>query len=187
MVKRFMMLMLMFLVCAAGAEAKEVGGVDLPDSLAAYDNELLLNGGGVREKFFLDLYACGLYLTNKCADPQQILDADKPMAVRLHIISELITPEKMEDTTREGFERSTNGNIAPVKAQIETFLSVFKNGITPDDTYDLIYVPGKGVESYKNSEYIITTEGMAFKKALFGIWISERPVQKNLKKAMLGK
>jgi len=27
---------------------------------------------------------------------------------------------------------------------------------------------------------------MAFKQALFGIWISDKPVQKSLKKAMLG-
>jgi hypothetical protein len=63
---------------------------------------------------------------------------------------------------------------------------VFKKEIKEDDSYDLIYVPGKGVEVYINGEYTSVTEGLAFKKALFGIWLSEKPAQKSLKKAMLG-
>ncbi|MDH3897194.1 MAG: chalcone isomerase family protein, partial [Deltaproteobacteria bacterium] len=55
-----------------------------------------------------------------------------------------------------------------------------------DDRYDLIYVPGKGVEVYINGEYASVTEGLSFKKALFGIYLSDKPAQKSLKKAMLG-
>jgi hypothetical protein len=47
-------------------------------------------------------------------------------------------------------------------------------------------VPGKGVEVYINGEYASVTEGLAFKKALFGIYLSDKPAQKSLKKAMLG-
>jgi hypothetical protein len=38
----------------------------------------------------------------------------------------------------------------------------------------------------KNSTYIDTIPGIEFKKAFFGIWLSKNPIQKNLKKAMLG-
>ena len=93
----------------------------------------------------------------------------------------------MEKATREGFVKATGGNTAPIEAQIEKFISVFKEKINENDIYDLIYVPGKGVEVYKNDEYKSLTEGLAFKQALFGIWLSDKPVQKRLKEEMLGK
>jgi hypothetical protein len=47
---------------------------------------------------------------------------------------------------------------------------------------------GKGLIVYKNGIYTVTIEcGLSFKRALFGIWISDRPVQENLKHGMLGR
>ena len=51
----------------------------------------------------------------------------------------------------------------------------------------MIYTPGSGVAISKNGELKDTIEGIAFKKALFGIWLSDKPADKKLKKAMLGK
>ena len=53
--------------------------------------------------------------------------------------------------------------------------------------YDFIYTPNKGIELYKNTKLIEVIEGLAFKQALFGIWLSDNPVQTSLKKEMLGK
>jgi hypothetical protein len=92
----------------------------------------------------------------------------------------------MENATREGFENATQGNTEPIKIQIEEFISVFKEKIEEDDIFDLIYLPGKGLEVYKNSELKSRIEGLDFKQALFGIWLSEKPAQKSLKKEMLG-
>ena len=108
------------------------------------------------------------------------------MAIRLHIISSMITSKKMEKATREGFEKATGGNIEPIKIQIEEFISVFKEEIKEGYIYDLIYVPGKGVQVTKNGELRSTIGGLPFKKAMFGIWLSDKPAQKSLKKAMLG-
>ncbi len=97
----------------------------------------------------------------------------------------MITSKKMEKATREGFEKATGGNIGPIQVQIEEFISVFKEEIKEGDIYDLIYVPGKGVEVSKNNESRSMIKGLPFKKAMFGIWLSDKPAQKSLKKAML--
>jgi hypothetical protein len=165
----------------------EVAGISAPDSLETGPTRLILNGAGVRTKFFLKLYVGGLYLEQKCSDPKHLIEADEPMAIRLHITSSLITSKKMEKVTREGFVKATDGKIAPIEAQIETFISVFRERINEDDIYDLIYVPGKGVEVHKNQKFHSLTEGFPFKQALFGIWLCENPAQKSLKKKMLGK
>ena len=182
---QFAALVLAVLLVTALGNAEEIGGINMPETLKAGQTTLVLNGAGVREKFFMDLYVGGLYLKEKGADPRAIIEADEPMAIRLHIISSMITSKKMEKATREGFEKATGGNIGPIQVQIEEFISVFKEEIKEGDIYDLIYVPGKGVEVSKNNESRSMIKGLPFKKAMFGIWLSDKPAQKSLKKAML--
>ncbi len=113
--------------------------------------------------------------------------ADEPMAIRLHVLSKLITSEKMEKATREGFVQSTEGNTAKIEDRIETFITVFKEEeIAKGDVFDLIYLPGQGTLACKNQKVLATVPGLDFKKALFGIWLSDHPVQTSLKQGMLG-
>ena len=51
----------------------------------------------------------------------------------------------------------------------------------------MVYLPKEGVKVYKNNKLLGTIEGMEFKRALFGIWLSKKPADKDLKQAMLGK
>jgi hypothetical protein len=185
--KHLIPLVLIFIIMSPVSHAREIEGINMPESLEVGKSKLILNGAGVRSKFFMDLYVGGLYLQNKSNNPKEIIEADEPMAIRLHIISSLITSKKMENATREGFENATEGNIEPIKSQIEKFISVFQEKIDEDDIFDMIYSPGKGVEVYKNGESKSTIEGLAFKQALFGIWLSDKPAQKSLKEEMLGK
>jgi len=148
---------------------------------------LVLNGQGTRDKFFIDLYVGGLYLKEKSSNFKTIIDADEEMNIRLHIVSSLITSKKMEDGTREGFTKSTDGNTEQIKEKIETFLAVFLEEIKENDIYDFLYIPSTGVQIYKNSELKETIIGLEFKKALYGIWIGENPAQNSLKEDMLGK
>ncbi len=178
-------LILLFFICEAGT--KEIKGIEMPDTLNAGDDTLVLNGAGVRKKYLVDVYVGGLYLKEKCHDPVKIIADDEPMAIRLHIISGIVTSEKMAASTLEGFEASTGGNIAPLKDKIDTFISVFKDNIKKGDVYDLVYLPGIGVQSYKNGTLVTTVPGLDFKKALFGIWLCEKPtINLDLKKGLLG-
>ncbi len=187
MFKKHLILVLGLLTITSLAGAKEISDVNLPDILEFGETKLVLNGAGVRTKFFIHLYVGGLYLKQESHDASDIIEADEPMAIRLHIVSSKITSEKMEKATREGFAKATGGNVAPIEAQIENFISVFRDKINEHDVYDLVYLPDKGVEVYKNAEYSSLTPGLNFKQALFGIWLSEKPAQQSLKKKMLGK
>ncbi|MFT5593239.1 MAG: hypothetical protein ACI8SR_001611 [Oceanicoccus sp.] len=168
------------------AQAKEVAGVNLPDSLSAQDQSLALNGVGIRSKFFMDIYAAGLYLSETSKEAKSIIEQDKPMALRLHITSGLLTAEKMESATREGFEKSTGGNTAAIKTTIDSFIATFQDGIVENDVFDFVYVPAVGVNVFKNDKLKTTVEGLEFKQALFGIWLSEDAVQDDLKEGLLG-
>ncbi len=184
--KKTYALALIMAAALSAADAKTVKGVHVPDTFNAGGTSLVLNGTGMRTKFGFDIYIGALYLTSKRSDGAAIAADDEPMAVRLHIVSGLITPERMEENTRDGFMKSTGGNIAPFRAGMETFIGTFKDGIIVGDRYDLVYLPGKGTQVYKNGVPRSRVEGVAFKRALFGIWIGSRGIQEGLRKGMLG-
>lgn len=175
------------IVASPAALAKEVSGVDVPEQITV-DNQktLKLQGAGVREKFFIDLYVGSLYVANKQKDVSNIVAADEPMALSIDVISDMITSERMTEATREGFEKSTKGETAKLQKEINSLLETFSNKISKGDNFKMVYVPGEGVKIYKNAKLEKTIAGLDFKKALFGIWLSEQPAQKSLKRDMLG-
>lgn len=179
--------MLGILLCfAATGSARDIGGVAVPEKLNSNGVSLILNGAGVRTKFFMDMYVGALYLLKRQSDPAAIISADEPMAIRLHILSGFITSQKMESATREGFHNATGGATAPIQDLIERFIEVFREQIAKDDVYEMVYFPGDGTRIYKNGALKTTIAGLPFKKALFGIWLCQKPAQESLKKQMLG-
>jgi hypothetical protein len=184
--KTFVVLFAM-LFLSTSAFAIDVAGIKMPDTIKAGGQDLVFNGGGKRIKdVFFKVYVAGLYLKAKSGDAQKIIAADEPMAVKLQITSGFVTTDKMKKAVIEGFQKSTNDNPAPIQPKIDSFITIFKD-INIDVIYDFAYVPGKGVEVYKNGQLSSTIQGLDFKKALFGIWLCDKPAQEDLKAAMLGK
>ena len=92
-------IMALFMVCMAGsAQAADVDGVRLPDTLTVDGANLILNGTGLRKKLIIKVYAAGLYLTEKDRNFQTIVDADKPMAIRMHFIYDGVSPKQLIET-----------------------------------------------------------------------------------------
>lgn len=178
--------LLLTVALTAPAAALTVEGVDVPDTYSAMDTELKLNGAGTRSKWFMDLYIGGLYVPETIDDGQAIINADEPQAITLHIISGMITSDKMKSATMEGFENSTGGDLAAIKDDVDAFLDVFSEEIKDGDVFDLVYLPGEGVRVLKNGDQRATIGDLEFKKALFGIWLSDEPAQEDLKEKMLG-
>ena len=147
---------------------------------------LTLNGHGVREKFWIDLYDVALYLPRTDGDAHRIVEANEPQLLRLVIVSSLISKKKMEKGIREGFERSTRGRTEGLKDRIDRFTEAFGKSLGKGDRIDLFYRPGEGVTVLKNGKPMTTLEGKDFKEALWGIWLGDDPVQKSLKRNLLG-
>ncbi|HVL02309.1 MAG TPA: chalcone isomerase family protein [Dongiaceae bacterium] len=172
---------------AMSVQAADVAGVDVPEEIKTVPAQpLKLNGAGVREKWMMDLYVGALYLKQHESDAVKIIKDENAMAIRLQIVSGMITSERMTSSTLEGFEHATHGNTAPIQKEIDAFLATFKEPIKEGDVFEMVYVPNEGVKIFKNNELKNTVVGAEFKQALFGIWLSDEPAQKSLKDEMLG-
>ena len=134
------------------------------------------------------MYIAALYVSTKTQDPQKIIDADEAMLIQVHVISNLITSENLTRGTMEGFTKSTGGKTEAIQTQIDDFLDSFKEKIDIGDVFEIVYLPNKGVTVIKNRKIVKRLDvDLNFKRALFGIWLSDKPAQKSLKNRMLGK
>ncbi len=164
----------------------ELSGVKMPKTYTLGGKTLQLNGIGLREKWFLDLYVMGLYVPQKTKSAETIINKDQPTVAKLVIVSSLVTRDKMVSSIREGFEKALGNNYSKMKDKIDKFISFFKKELHKGDVIVLAYEPGTGTKVYLNGEWIGTIKGLDFKQALFKIWLGPDPVDEDLKEQLLG-
>lgn len=164
-----------------------ISGVVLPKKVMVGETTLELNGGGVRSKYLMDMYVVGLYLKTKSKDGKKIIEENEYASIKIQIVSSLITSEKMIAAVKEGFDNSTHKNTTAIQKEIDEFIAAFKDEIKKGDVFDIFYVPSKSTTMViKNGKVKAKIEGFEFKKALLGIWLSDKPADKKLKEGLLG-
>jgi hypothetical protein len=184
--KKIIFLSLIFLAFKLNAQStKTISGVKFPTNTTVGTKELVLNGGGLREKYFFDLYVAALYLKAKSNEAGKVVYNDAEMAIHIKIVSDKVTREKFIETVKEGFATVTHGKAT--KDQINKFTGFFSDDIKKGDKIHLEFVPGTGLQVKKNGTLKGTIAGLEFKQALFSIWLGDKPVDDDLKKELLGK
>jgi len=179
-----------FLIAAAlfvvPAFAAEIGGVKLDDKVTVAGQELVLNGAGIRTKAFFKIYVASLYVPQKAGDLAGVL-AKGPRRIQMNILRNL-TPDQLVDALVEGLnENNPPAEMAAVKAQTDQLVSIMKafKEVKEKDVVALDFVDG-GTRVSFNGEARGTIPGEPFNKALTRIWLGDKPIQSDLKKALLG-
>ena len=179
-------LALTLLLCALPASAFEVAGVKLADKAKLGSSELLLNGAGIRTRVFFKLYVGALYLTEKKSAAAEVLAQTGAKRVSLTLLRDLSAQQ-----LNEAFEKGINANTGAVeveamKPRIAALLSLFTDG-KEGDVILIDYVPDAGTALTLNgAPKGKPIPGEDFYRALLRIWLGDKPVDDDLKRAMLG-
>lgn len=184
----YRIVLLALLVFLAGtAHARDLAGVRLDDTVhAANGTTLLLNGAGIREKYFLDIYVAGLYLEHRADSLAAIQATDRPRRIAMHFVYKEVDKDKLVAAWNEGFEGNVDrATLAALKPRIGRFNALFETA-RAGDRVDLDYVPGTGTVVRMNGKTRGTIEGKDFNDALLAIWLGEKPVTRSLKTGLLG-
>ncbi len=182
---KHLLLATLILVGSASAFPYATAGEKLPAYLQAGEQRLVLNGSGVRTKTLLELYTAGLYLLKPTNNASAIIAAEEPMALRIKITSGFVSQSSLVESLEEGFKQATGGDTREIRQEIDKFRECFKGDIKKGDVFDMVYLPQHGVVVNKNSKYVGIVAGAKFKRALFGIWLSDKPADSTLKQALL--
>lgn len=165
----------------------DIDGVIVPRNIEFKNKTLTLNGVGGRSKMWVEVYVQALYLSQLTQDAAYIIESNTEMAVRIEIKSSLVSSNKLSRNLNNGFEKSSPETINKLRPKIELFQSMLTDKIVQNDVFSLIYNPtDTSVWVYKNDVLKGKIPGFEFKKALFGIWLSDKPVDEELKNNLLG-
>jgi hypothetical protein len=170
------------------AAAREVAGVRLPDTvtLAPDQPALVLNGAGVRSKFFVKVYVGALYLPARAIDSTSIVRHTGPVAVHMHFLHSEVSKEKLVDAWNDGFGANlSDAERARLKERIDRFNALFRTA-RRGDVIRLEYLPGSGTTVIINNDKQGAIDGEDFMQAWLRIWLGEKPADGDLKRAMLG-
>ena len=171
-------------------QAVEVEGVKFDTQTQVASSELALNGAGLRKKVFFKVYAMGLYLAEKQTDADAILTAKGGKRIAITLLRDL-TAQQFVDALQEGIvDNHSEAEMAALQDRItqfsETMLGI---GEAKTGTVVLIdWLPESGTQLLVGGQAKGTPiAGEDFYRALLKIWIGNKPVQDDLKQALLGK
>ena len=180
------LLALVLLLCALPAAALEVAGVKLADKTRLGESELVLNGAGIRTKVFFKVYVGALYLGEKKSLAADVLAERGAKRVSLTLLREL-SAQQVTEAFDEGIQANNSAaTLAAMKPRIAQLLRLFADG-KQGDAILLDYLPGVGtVVSLNGVVRGKPIAGEDFYRALLRIWLGDKPVDDELKRAMLG-
>lgn len=185
---RTLILAISFLFACTAAMAAEVSGVFIDNQVNTSSGQtLMLNGAGLREKFWVDVYVGSLYLAQTSDDVTRILSTPGPWRIQLDFVYKEVAQDKLLDSWREGFEQNQSAEaLQKLQSRIDTFCGFFDSSAVAKDQFRFDYLPGSGTQVSKNQHILGVVPGKDFSNALLEIWLGNHPADKSLKKAMLG-
>jgi hypothetical protein len=169
---------------APPARGLELGHHDIPATARVGERTLVLNGAGIRRKFFVHVYVCALYLEEPSTDAAAILAADRAWQVTMHFMRNITHHQVLESFT-DAFEHNSPGQTRALHDDLERFHAVLED-VRQGQDLTIHYQPGVGTTLLAPSGARATVPGRPFAEAMLRTWLGEHPSDESLKEKMLG-
>jgi hypothetical protein len=179
---------LLSLVATAALASVEVAGIKFEDKVSAGGQELVLNGAGVRTRFVVKVYAAGLYVSQKSSNAKAIVDAKTARRVQMVMLRDL-SADQLADALKDGIDNNASqAELDAIKAEVESLLNIMR-GMKEAKKTQVI-----ALDFSADGKTTVSVNGAArgnvasepLQRALLKIWLGEKPIQNDLKSAMLG-
>lgn len=167
---------------ATAAGAREVAGVDLPEVLKVEGTSLELNGAGLRERLYFDVYVVGLYLEKPTRDARVAIRSDQVKHVVI-VMRRDVDPDDFAGALKEGIQKNSAEALPTLSrrlARLERAIPRLTEGMLLSFTYR----PGEGTR-FRAEGTELTIEGKDFVDALLLVWLGPNPVSGDLKRDLL--
>lgn len=185
--KKLLLTAVLLFLCT-NVQAAEVAGVKLADSIHLGSHELLLNGAGLRTKFFFKVYVAALYLGEKTHVAEVALNQSGEKRIALHVLRELSDEQLLDAFNKVMVANHTPAEMRALEPQLKELTAIFHavKTIKEGDVVALDYLPDSGTQINVNGVLRGNIAGAVFNRALFKIWLGDKPAQPDLKQKMLG-
>ncbi|MCK6391190.1 MAG: chalcone isomerase family protein [Azonexus sp.] len=175
------------LLAAPGLYAAEVAGIRMADTLRVGNQDLVLNGAGLRSKLFIKVYVGALYVDRRQGSAATLLEVNGPRRMQMRMLRD-VDADSLQAALDDGLaDNLSPDELAGLKPQIAQ-LSGIMRGIgkaREGDTIAIDFLPDT-LKVALNGAPRGEVAGAALPPALLKVWLGHKPVDASLKKALLG-
>lgn len=173
----------------SSVSAAEVAGIRIDDVARVGNQDLKLNGAGIRHKAIFKVYVAALYLNDRKATAAEVLSAPGAKRVTLVMLRDVGNEELARGFMSGIQQNSDKSEKARFISQLQKFGEIFASipELKKGDVLTTDWVPDSGTVIHVNGRKVSDQlPDPAFYNALLKIWLGDKPVDARLKPAMLG-
>jgi len=176
--------MVALLLLAANVQALEMAGISVPGTASVADRPLRLNGCGIRQKFFVDVYLGALYTAQRITSLEECRKAPGDKLIRMTFLYKKVDREKIVAAFAEGFAQ--NAPELSRSPAVQEFLALFTADFLRGDQVELELGEGGGVEVRHNGRRLGSVASRPLGEGILAIFLGDHPADEELKQGMLG-
>ena len=170
---------------AGAASAKEIEGVEYPETQSVAGHSLKLVGVGLRSKWFANVYTMGVYSASGRKSASALVTTKEVKFLWIQM-KRNVSGKKMASALEEGFEKNLGeAGLAAMRDRVDQLKVLFPKKCKEGQNIGITYIPGEGVTLTSNSKTRGKVAGDDFAEALFKVWFGKKPADKDLKKSVL--
>jgi hypothetical protein len=164
------------------ANAADVLGVNFSEEIKDEGVDMELKGTGIKSVVFIKAFVAGFY-ADENNDPTDLGEFAKRVDVQYFVS---IPGKKLNAFTIDSMKDNiTDSEFENIMEKVAIMRDYFVD-LKPGDRFSLTYIPGVGTKFAHNNELVGVIEGKEFAKAIFSVWVGERPFDKKLRDQILG-
>ena len=171
------------------AAAMEIEGVRVDDAARVGGKELQLNGAGLRTVFIVKGYVAALYLPEKVRNAAVVLGAKGPKRLQIRPLREVESGtfiKALNEGMRDNHNEAQMERFADRMSQLEQAMGQIGTA-RKGDVIDFDYTPDSGtVIAINGTPRGKPIPGEDFYQAVLRIFLGEKPVDRDLKRGLLG-
>lgn len=168
--------------------AQTIGDITYEDQLTKEKTTLQLNGAGLREILFVDVYAAGLYLPQKAASAEEVISMNGNKTVRLGLLRNVDAGDFVDALNEGILDNTTEDERQALSTELQSLIAVMNmiGDVKKGDIVDFDYSKAHGTSVTVNGKLIgEKIGGEALYRAVLKIWLGEKAIDSDLKKSLL--
>ncbi|QSQ20425.1 chalcone isomerase family protein [Pyxidicoccus parkwayensis] len=171
---RWLVLGVMLAVGTAQAGEREVGGVDMPDTLTLHGRRIALAHMQLQKRLFFKVYVWSLYLEEQPHTASEAIASNSVKRLHFRFLRN-ISREQLVGSLRDGLLKNPDLRQGPLADHLRVMLSSLKDVQKGEDLV-ITYLPGSGLEIGGGASGGALIPGKSFADALFSVWLEAHPI-----------
>lgn len=171
------------------AQAADVEGVDVEDTVSVGGVRLELNGAGMRTVYIVKAYVAALYVPSRSSRPEDLLSQQGPRRLSLTMLADLSAEwlaQRFVAALRDNCLEHELVRLAPrVERLVDTMLTLGQT--RKGERIDIEFSAGATRVSVDGHALGPAIPGEDLFVAILRVFVGERPIDTELKQAILGR